>query len=254
MYAIERQSGILELLHEQKSLSVPEAAARFRVTEETIRRDFKLLERQGLILRTHGGALLPDDRLVETPLSIREGINIPGKEIMGAAAAELVGEGQTVMLDSSTSALYVAKHLKNKPGLTVITNAERIVSELSDVQNMTIISTGGVLRPKNRSYAGHAAESALSLYSADFLFFSCKGFDPSIVLSDSSEEESALRRAMLKRARTRVCLCDQTKYNRLGFTITATLRDIHTLITDSPLPEGWADTIRASGVEWLYKA
>ena len=62
MYAIERQSGILELLHEQKSLSVPEAAARFRVTEETIRRDFKLLERQGLILRTHGGALLPDDR------------------------------------------------------------------------------------------------------------------------------------------------------------------------------------------------
>jgi len=219
------------------------------VTEETIRRDLQTLARQGLVVRTHGGALLPDDRGVEQPLGVREGINIAGKDRIGAAAAGLVRSGQTVMLDASTSALYVAKHLKGKQGLTVITNAERILSELSDCADMTLISTGGVLRPRSRSYTGRAAEAAVGTYWADWLFFSCKGFDPATGLSDSSEEESALRCVMLRRARARVFLCDRTKYNRVGFTTTATLSDIHTVITDGPLPEGWAEVIMAAGVE-----
>ncbi|MGI6335961.1 MAG: DeoR/GlpR family DNA-binding transcription regulator [Eubacteriales bacterium] len=252
MFAIERQSEIMALLGVKKSLSVPDIAARFEVTEETIRRDLKLLERQGLLVRTHGGALLPDDSLVETPLRIREGINTQGKDRIGITAAKLVRPGETVMLDASTSALYVARHIKNKPGLTVITNAERIISEFADNPDITVISTGGVLRHKNRSYIGRAAENVIGSYFADHLFFSCKGFDPAIGLSDSSEEESELRRVMLRRARSRIFLCDHTKCSRVGFTTTATLDDIDKLITDGPFPDGWADAIRSAGVDLIF--
>ena len=186
MFARERQSEIMAHLGAHKSLQVQEAAIRFGVTEETIRRDLKTLERQGLLVRTHGGALLPDDSLVETPLRIREGINMLGKSLIGAAAARLVAPGETVILDASTSALYVARHLKNRAGITVITNAERIVMELADCPEINLICTGGVLRHKSRSYTGRAAENALQSYYADHLFFSCKGFNPTIGLSDST--------------------------------------------------------------------
>ncbi|MEA4824868.1 MAG: DeoR/GlpR family DNA-binding transcription regulator [Clostridiaceae bacterium] len=249
MYAIERQSEIMSMLGAKKSLSVPETAARFQVTEETIRRDLKVLERQGLLVRTHGGALLPDDGLIETPLRIREGINIRGKDLMGNVAARLVQSGETVMLDASTSALYVAMHLKAKKNLTVITNNERIVSELADCPEITIVCTGGVLRHKSRSYVGRAAENVIGSYYADHLFFSCKGFDPQTGLTDSIEEESALRRVMLTRARSRVFLCDHTKFGRVGFTTTATLADIHKLITDTPLDDAVRASVAAAGVE-----
>lgn len=251
MYAIERQSEILNMLGARKSLSVPEAAAHFRVTGETIRRDFKALERQGLLVRTHGGAWLPEDSVTETPLRIREGINIRGKDLMGAAAARLVHPGETVMLDASTSALYVAMHLKGKKGLTVITNAERIVAELADCPDITIVCTGGVLRRQSRSYVGRAAESVVGSYYADHLFFSCKGFDPALGMTDSIEEESALRRVMLTRARLRVFLCDHTKFGRVGFTTTAALSDIHKLITDAPVDDAVRDALAASGVECI---
>ena len=251
MYAIERQSEIMNMLGARKSLSVPEAAAHFHVTGETIRRDFKQLERQGLLVRTHGGALLPEDSVTETPLRIREGINIRGKDVMGAAAARLVQPGETVMLDASTSALYVAMHLKNKKNLTVITNAERIVSELADCPDITVVCTGGVLRHKSRSYVGRAAENVIGSYYADHLFFSCKGFDPELGLTDSIEEESALRRVMLTRARARIFLCDCTKFGRVGFTTTATLADIHKFITDAPPEAPVRDALAAAGVECI---
>ncbi len=251
MYAIERQSEILSMLGARKSLSVPEAAAHFHVTGETIRRDFKVLERQGLLVRTHGGAWLPEDSTAEAPLRIREGINIRGKNLMGAAAAHLVLPGETVMLDASTSALYVAMHLKSKKGLTVITNAERIVAELADCPDITIVCTGGILRHRSRSYVGHAAESVVGSYYADHLFFSCKGFDPALGLTDSTEEESALRRVMLTRARARIFLCDHTKFGRVGFTTTASLSDIGKMITDVAPDAASLEALAAAGVECI---
>lgn len=252
MYAIERQSEIMTMLNARKSLTVSDTAEHFNVTEETIRRDLKLLERQGLLLRTHGGALLPEDSLSETPLRIREGINIAGKDLMGQAAAKLVKPGEAVMLDASTSALYVARHLKTKKNLTVITNAERIITELCECPDITIVCTGGVLRHRSRSYVGRAAETVIGSYYADHLFFSCKGFDPQTGLTDSIEEESALRRVMMTRARSRIFLCDHTKFGRVGFTTTATLSDVHKFVTDVPLSEEYLRALKDAGVEPIY--
>jgi len=249
MFARERQSEIMAHLGAHKSLQVQEAAIRFGVTEETIRRDLKTLERQGLLVRTHGGAMLPDDRLVETPLRIREGINMMGKSCIGATAAKLVKPGETVILDASTSALYVARHLKNRSGITVITNAERVIMELADSTDINLICTGGVLRHKSRSYTGRAAENALQSYYADHLFFSCKGFNPVTGLSDATEADNEMRKIMLSRARSCVFLCDHTKFDRVGFSTTATLRDIHRIITDMPLSPEWQKSVDDAGVE-----
>jgi len=111
-----------------------------------------------------------------------------------------------------------------------------------------LICTGGVLRHKSRSYTGHAAENVIGSYYADHLFFSCKGFSVKTGLTDATELESEIRKIMLTRARRRVFLCDYTKYDRVGFSTTATLDQIDLMITDRPLPDEWGVALSAKGV------
>lgn len=244
MFGIERRNNIMNLLNEQRSISVQEAALLFNVTEETIRRDLKVLEKQGLVIRTHGGAVLSDDINTEPPLKIREGLNITGKDSIGRFASGIVSDGDTVFMDASTSSLYAAKHIKGKKNITVITNSEQIIMELRECPDITIISTGGVLRKENLSCVGHSAEKAISSYHANIVFFSCKGFSPKRGMTDSNEMESVIRKLMIENSDKAVFLCDHTKFNKVGYVTTARLNDIHHLITDKPLPEGWIEEIQ----------
>lgn len=251
LFSIERRTAIMSLLNEKKSILVQEAAEAFNVTEETIRRDLKVLEGQGLLVRTHGGAIISEDIKSEAPLEIREGINIKGKDAIGREAAKLVNDGDTIILDASTSSLFVAKHIKDKKGLTVITNAEKIIFELSHCDEITLISTGGTLRHKSLSYVGSTAENSLSSIYANKVFFSCKGFSPSRGLMDSNEQESDMRKKMLSCSNKAVFLCDGTKFDKVGYVATAQLEDIDIMITDTVLSDEWADIIRQKGVELL---
>ncbi|MEN6316638.1 MAG: DeoR/GlpR family DNA-binding transcription regulator [Clostridiaceae bacterium] len=246
MFGIERRSKMMSMLYDKKSILVQEAAVVFGVTEETIRRDLKELEQQGLLSRTYGGAVLADDTRTEAPLNIREGINIEGKDSIGRYAAGLVNDGDTILLDASTSSLYVAKHIKDKKGLTVITNAEPIIFELSGSDDITLICTGGILRNKSLSYVGRAAENAINNYYANKLFFSCKGFSPIRDLTDSNEQESEIRKTMLRCSNQAIFLCDHTKFDKVGYVNTARLADVDMIITDVPLPDSWSDYIKGS--------
>ena len=249
MYAIERQAEIISLLEANDEVNVNDLASRFDVSKETIRRDLRVMENQGLVIRTHGGAVLADDINMETSIEIRESINIRGKDAIGRIAASLVKDGDTLFLDASTSSLYVAKHLKEKRGLTVITNAERIVLELAQCDDITLISSGGYVRKKSLSSVGRAAENAISSYHADKVFFSCKGFSPKLGATDSNEQEAGIRRLMIQCSGEAVFLCDHTKFNKVGYTATAQLSDISRLIADIPMPEGWEEEIKSRGVE-----
>ena len=248
MFAVERRSRIMTLLNEKKSIFVQETAPLFGVTEETIRRDLKVLENQGLIVRTHGGAVLSDDVKAEFPLSIREGINISAKDAIGRHAAGLVNDGDTLILDASTSSLYVAKYIKCKKGLTVITNAERVALELSECGEITVICTGGTMRHSSLSYVGRVAENALRNFHAEKVFFSCKGFTPSRGLTDSNEQESDLRKLMIGCSNTAVFLCDHSKLDKVGYVTTAQVEDIDLFVTDSETPPEWVEKIRSLGV------
>jgi DeoR/GlpR family transcriptional regulator of sugar metabolism len=249
VFAVERRNRMVALLNEKKSLIVQEIAAHFSVTEETIRRDLKILESQGLLIRTHGGAILADDSKTEASLEIRQIINIQGKDAIGSEGAKLVNDGDIIILDASTSSLFLARHLKGKKGLTVITNAMNVLLELAESPDITLISTGGILRPKSLSYVGRTAENALNNYFADTLFFSCKGFSPFRGLSDSNEQESDIRKTMLQCCNQAVFLCDRTKLDKMGYVTTARLEDIDIIITDSPLGDEWTEQIANSQVE-----
>lgn len=245
MFGVERRSHIMSLLNEKRSLLVPDLAKMFNVTEETIRRDFKDLEKKGILIRTHGGAVLPDDVKFEAPLEMRESINVENKILIGKRAAQMVEDNDTIFLDASTAALYMAKHIKSKKGITVITNAERILMELSDAQDITVISTGGILRRNSLSYVGRYTENAIKNYFGNKLFFSCKGFSPKRGLTDSNEQESEIRKAMMACVEQVVFLCDHTKFEKTGIVQTATLEDIDYLITDKNLPDKWDEDIKA---------
>ncbi len=248
MFGVERRNKIVALIQDKKSILVQDMAEIFNVTEETIRRDLNELEKGGFILRTHGGAILAEDSKSETAVDIREGINISGKDAIGKTATELVKDGDTIILDASTSSLFVAKHIKHKKGLTVITNAEKIMLELSGCEEFLLISTGGIFRHKSLSYVGNIAESALANYHADKAFISCKGFSPRRGLMDSNEQESDIRKTMLHCSEEAVFLCDNTKFDKVGYVVTAQLGDFDYIITDSPVPGDWAEAIKDNNV------
>jgi len=248
MFAEERRNRLLQILNEKRSLSVPETAIHFDVTEETIRRDLKLLESTGALQRTHGGAILADDAKTEPSLAVRQGINMAGKDRIARYAADLVMDGDTVILDASTSALSLARHLRHKKNLTVITNAEKIVLELSTCPDITLIATGGILRHQSLSYVGRAAENMLAGLQADKAFLSCKGFNPLRGFTDSSEPESEIRRQMIRRSQEIIYLCDRTKMDRVGFVTTAALSEVDVLVIDNSMPEGWDGQFEEAGV------
>ena len=249
MFAVERRSRIISLLNEKESVSVQEAARMFNVSEETIRRDLDYLEERNMLTRTHGGAVLPVGSKPEISYELRSRINITGKDRIGRAAAAFVGEGDTIILDASTSAFFVAKHIKNKRNVTVITNAENVITELCAAEGIELISTGGVLRRKSMSYVGSAAETSLAAYHANKLFFSCMGFTFESGLTDSNGQESDMKKIMIERCQKIFFLCDHTKFGRVGYAATAKPEDIDTLITDEEPGPATGEKLRLSGIE-----
>lgn len=252
MYVVERRNKILNLLNEKKSLSVQDTALIFGVAEETIRRDLNVLEKQELLIRTHGGAVVIDTARHEISYERRKSINITGKDKIGAKAAKLINHGDIIILDASTSAFCLAKKIKETKGITVITNAQNIIVELSGAEGIELISTGGNLRRKSMSYVGRIAETALENYHATKLFFSCMGFSLERGITDSNGQESDMKKMMLRRSQKAYLLCDHTKFDKVGYASTAKETDIHALICDEPLTDSVHKNISALGIEIFY--
>lgn len=249
---VERRNKIINLLNEKKSLSVQEAAELFGVAEETIRRDLNVLENQELLIRTHGGAVVADGTKHEISYERRKSINISGKDRIGMEAAKLIEDGDIIMLDASTSAFCLAKNIKEKKGITVITNAQSIIAELSSSEEIELISTGGNLRRKSMSYVGRIAETALENYHANKLFFSCMGFSLERGITDSNGQESDMKKMMLRCSQKAYLLCDHTKFDKVGYASTAKAADIHAFITDEPLDAAVYKSLDQLGIEALY--
>ena len=248
MLAVERRNIIEKEITEQGSVLVAELAEKFDVTTETIRADLEKLEKQGILVRTYGGATIVDTAESEI-VTERDIINYEGKQRIGNAAAGLVRDGETVFLDASTSALHMARCLKNKKGLTVITNAEKIVTELASCPNIHVICVGGALNPKNMSFVGRIAEKSIrENYYANKFFFSCRGVTKTRGLVDSSEEEAEIKKAMLDMSESAVFLCDRNKLGRLGVPVISDLEHLDAVVTDVNLTEEWTEAFSENGV------
>ncbi len=251
MLAVERRTKIEQLINENKSVLVVELAKLFDVTTETIRADLLKLEKQGVLIRTYGGATL-NGSAADLSFNERNFVNSDAKQKIGIRAAEMIRSGETIFLDASTSALYLARNLKDKNGLTVITNAANIITELSDCSNITLICTGGQLCAKNMSYIGRFTERMIrSNFAANKFFFSCKGVTLSRGLVDSSEDEAAIKLAMLECSDSAIFLCDHLKLGKTGIPVIAPIKRLDAFITDAELYNEWKEQLEADEVKLI---
>lgn len=250
MLAIERRAKIEELITKNGSVLVTELAKQFEVTPETIRGDLLKLEKQGILMRTYGGAILAGSAVQELSIAERDALNSDAKQKIGKRAAELIDDGDTIFLDASTSALHLARNIKNKQNLTVITNSHNIVSELADCENIRVICTGGALSPKNMSYTGIFTEDMIrSNLAAKKIFFSCRGVSLDRGLMDSSEDEAEIKLAMIQHSYKVIFLCDRNKINRISIPVIAGLDKLNVFITDAQLDRGMTDKLNELNVE-----
>ena len=154
MLAIERRNDILERLQEEKRVVVSELSAAYNVSEETIRRDLEKLENDGLVVKSYGGAVLKEQSFFDLPFNIRKKQRVAEKQKIARLIADMVRDGEALMLDASSTDVYIARALKEKKKLTVITNSVEVIVELFDVPEWTVISTGGVSREKSFALVG----------------------------------------------------------------------------------------------------
>jgi DeoR/GlpR family transcriptional regulator of sugar metabolism len=243
----------MAMLNENKSVLVPELAKLFNVTEETIRRDLEKLEKEGLLKRTYGGAVLVENYNVDIPFEFRNVTNIEGKKQIALSLIKYIEDGDTLVMDSSTSALQVAKLLKTKKKITVITNSEQIINELKVFEDtIKVISTGGTLRNKSLSLVGPIAEQTLRSLNANKAIISCKGFDIEKGFTESNELEAQVKKLMIEIADKVYMIADHTKMNKTALVNIATLDDVDFIFTDKILPPSQENAIREKNVEIVY--
>jgi DeoR family transcriptional regulator of aga operon len=245
----ERRRETLAILHRDGRVLVKDLAKHFHISQITIRKDLEFLDGQGVIQRTHGGALpVQAGALLDPTLREKEKLHRKQKSMIAEAAVHLVEERQSVLLDSGTTTTAIARALKDKAQLTVITNAINIAAELAGT-NVEVILTGGMLRKNSFSLVGPLAERTLRQLSADILFLGVDGFDTKAGLFTPNLLESEVNRAMVEIARRTVAVCDSSKFGRRSLCNIMPVTAVHEVITDKQIPKSDLHALKEAGVK-----
>lgn len=247
LFAPERQTQIVNLLQKQSRVSVSELSARFGVSAVTIRNDLSELERRGELLRTHGGAILPARDDVELAFNLRSRVRREQKSAIGEAAADLVGDGEAILVDASTTALQMVRRIGQRRELTVITNSLMAAVELGSVSGVTVVLTGGVLRPVSFSLVGELGNAVLERFNVSKGFFGAKGFTLDEGLMDADNFEVQFKRAMVAACKEVIALVDGSKWGQVATASFAPLRDVDCVITDASAPQDMVRDLVARG-------
>ena len=253
MLAIERKREILSRLASDGKVIVSELAKEFGVTEETVRRDLEKLDSEGLAYKIYGGAVSRKSETLDLPYSVRVAVNVEEKEVISDLVSQFVKDGDRLMLDSSSTAIYIVKKLKNKKNLTIITNSVKILLELSDKPDFTVLCTGGSLKEGSLSLTGSSAEKMISSYHVDFAICSCKGIDMSLGVTDSSEKDGQIKQAMFASADKKLLALDSGKFDNKSFVKLCDVKDLDMIVTNASPSEAWQTYCREHGVQLIYK-
>ena len=245
----ERRRQIVEMLHREGRVLVRHLARHFQTSEITIRKDLEFLDTQGVVQRTHGGALpLQSGALVDPTLREKENLHREEKMRIARAAAEMVEEGQSVLLDSGTTTTAIARALKDTKKLVIITNAINIAAEVAGT-DIEVILTGGVLRKNSFSLVGPVAELALRQLSADILFLGVDGFDTKAGLFTPNVFEAQVNRIMVEISRRTVAVCDSSKFGRRSLCNIMPLGRLDQVITDKNIGKQDLQMLRDAGIK-----
>ena len=244
----ERRRATLAALNRDGRVLVKDLAAHFQVSQITIRKDLEVLQGRGLLHRTHGGALVPSSGALNDPsLQEKEKLHRTEKVRIAQAAVRLVEEGQSILLDSGTTTMAIARALRNFRRLTVITNAVNIAAELANSE-IEVILTGGTVRKNSFSLVGPLAEETLRHLSADLLFLGVDGFDTRLGLSTPNLQEAKVNRVMVEISRKVVAVCDSSKFGRRSLSTIVPPNAIHHVITDKKISKLDIQNLKDTGV------
>ena len=246
-----RRRRILEWIEEEGSARVRELAVAFEVSEATIRQDLERLEREGPITREHGGAFLSDLRSEVGAMVLHHQDNMDKKRKIGALAADLVNDGETLILDAGTTTTEVALRLTGRQNLTVITNALNIAVILGTVPGNAVHMPGGQFKPPTLSLYGDNSVEYLRNIFAGKLFLATAGVALDAGLTYPSFADLQLKEAMIKAASHVYLVANSTKINRSSFTRLGALELIHTFVTDDGISDLEAKEFEARGIEVL---
>ena len=240
MLAVTRKNKIKDLITERKSITVTELSKKFEVTEETIRRDLKTLEDENFLTRTYGGAFIQSGVKNEVNLSIREVAYIDSKKAIASQCRKLIHNGDSIFLDSSTTALFIAKAIRDMR-LTIVTNSLLVVDQLADCENIQLICIGGTLSRNYKSFNGATAIQSLSNFFLDKTFMSCRSLCIEHGITDSSEGLAVIRQKLLKHSNEVYVIADYSKFDKTSFIYICGFSQITGLVTDKPLRQEWRD-------------
>lgn len=249
MLGTERRQQILQLLEDKGVISVPDLSARFGVSESTIRRDLQKLAQEGLLQRTHGGAISASEERAWDALEAKNDPHLELKRRIGRAAARLINPGDTICLQAGSTTLQVARHLKGKEDLTVITNDIYVGRELARYPGITVHLSGGTLRKDSRVLVGPLAEQTMSQFHVDKAFLGITAISLTEGLSNSDLLDAQIKVAMIRVAREVIVVADHHKLGRVHFAHVAPITAIHKLVTDDGISPEDVRALEEIGVE-----
>ena len=252
MLALERRNLILEKLQDEKRVVVSELSQLYSVSEETIRRDLEKLEQDGFATKSYGGAVLNENVGIDMPLNIRSRKNVAAKQKMAEIVASMIHDGDHIMLDASSTDLFIAKAIKNKQRLTVITNSIEIIVELSETTGWSIISTGGCLKEGYLALLGPQVEDAIQSYYADKAFVSCKALNFEHGIMESLESFTSVKRTFMTSAAKCYLVVDSTKFDKTAFSRVGGMELVKDVITDEKPDDRWLELFRKKEIDCYY--
>jgi len=246
-----RRDKILELLQEDGSAKVLDLAKLFKVTEVTIRQDLEKLEKDGLIIREHGGAYLKNIKDQVQTFSLTHQDNLDKKELIASKCMEFIESGDTIILDSGSTTTEVAKKLKGMKNLTVITNALNIALMLGAEPGIEVIVTGGEFKPPTLSLTGQKAADFFKGLNVQKLFLATAGISLKSGLTYPSISDLVVKKAMIEAAETRYLVADSTKMGKTALASLGALSLIDHIITDSGVEEKYKQVFYDNEIELI---
>ena len=250
MLAEERRFQIREILVARRTVSAADLCDRLRVTAATIRRDLAALEQEGVLVRSHGGAVsrMSSTNFQPTYDALLRSESEEKRQI-ARAAEQFVLDGDTIFLEGSTTVFELARRLIHRNRLTVVTNSPTIVCELQRSTGVTVMCTGGDLQKDTFYLSGEWAQRALSEIRLDKAILGVSAIDPKYGVSTAHHAEAQITRMVSKAAKTRIALADHTKFGRQRFAYVGPVTDIDILVTDSGTDTQYIRELRESGLQ-----
>lgn len=247
----ERRNRTLKMLKDNGQVSVVELSHLLDVSEVTIRKDLQYLERRNLLIRTHGGAML-NDYLVQDQHFDEKGKRYAAeKQRIGEAAAGLVEDGDTILMDAGTTIIQIARHLNGKRKLTILTSAINVAMELLRLPDIQLVMLGGLIRSTSAAVVGPYAETMVRDHYCSKFFLAVDGLDPDFGLTTTNALEAHLNKMMIDSAQKTILVMDSSKFGRRGLSRICGLERIHLIITDSGISDTMKRVIEDRGVELL---